>query len=77
MGDGALAVLKTFLGAHADVFGDLPQQRRGDVPTLVDWQRGAPAASIAELLMGSPLANQLKAQLPEDFRHFPRLENRC
>lgn len=38
---------------------------------------GAPAASIAELLMGSPLANQLKAQLPEDFRHFPRLENRC
>jgi hypothetical protein len=36
---------------HADILGDLAEQRRGNIPTLVRWNRGAAAMGIAELLV--------------------------
>ena len=36
---------------------------------------GATAPGIPELLVGATLANQLKTQFSEDFRHFRRFQN--
>jgi hypothetical protein len=45
------AVAEEFLHRHADVLGDLAEQRRGNIPTFMPWDRGAAALDIAELLV--------------------------
>ena len=45
------AVAEESLHRHADVLGDLAEQRRGKIPTFVPWDRGAAALDIAELLV--------------------------
>ena len=64
------------LHRHADVFGDLAQQRRSDVASFMRRDSRATALGIAELLVGTALANDLKPQLVEDVCHLSRLKNR-
>ena len=45
------AVAEEYLHRHADVLGDLAEQRRGKIPTFGPWDRGAAAMGIAELLV--------------------------
>jgi hypothetical protein len=40
------------------------------------WDSRAPALGIAELLVGTALANDLKPQPVEDVCHLSRLKNR-
>ena len=52
-----LSVLEQLIKREADVFGDLTEQDWGNVATLMKRHRGAAASGIAELFVGTALAN--------------------
>jgi hypothetical protein len=68
-------VAEEFLQGHADVLGDLTEQRRRDVTSLVDWNCGAASARVTKLQMGAALTHHIEAQFPKDVRHLRRLED--
>jgi len=60
--NGGSAVGKQFFDGQADVAGNLPQQRRGDVAALVHRNSRAPAIGMAVLRVGTALAHERKAE---------------
>lgn len=60
---------------EADVFGDLTEQDRGNVSTLVKRHRCAATGGIAELFMRAALADFGEAKFGEDGYYFAGFEN--
>ena len=44
-------MLEQFIKRETDVFSDLTEQNRGDVSTLMEWNRCAATCRIAELFV--------------------------
>ena len=70
-----LSALEEIIKREPDVFGDLTEQDRGDVPTLMKRNRCAVPRSIAELFVRSALANFGETKLDEDSNDFIGLED--
>ena len=68
--------LKEFIYRESDVFGDLSEQYRGYVPTPMEGYRRAASIWMAELLMGTPLANFLETKSLKHSSDLFRLEDR-
>jgi hypothetical protein len=68
-------VAEELLQGHADVLGDLAEQRRRNVTSLMDWNSGVAAARITKLKMGASLTNHIEAQFSKDLRHLRGLED--
>ena len=58
-----------------DIFGDLPQQNRGDIPTAMERYRCASTVRMTVLLVGASLSNLGKTQRLELGSHFPGFED--
>lgn len=69
------AVAEELLSRHADVLGDLTEERWSNVAAFMGRDRGAAAAFIAELLVGAALTHKFKTQFPQDVCHLRGLEN--
>ena len=72
---GRSAISSEVFYGHTDILCDLPKQWRRDVAPFMERDGGATAPGIPELLVGAPLAHQLKTQFSEDVRHFRRFQN--
>jgi hypothetical protein len=46
-----------FLRSHTNILNDLPQQRRRDIPALVEWNGGKASISVSKLLVRPSLTN--------------------
>ena len=62
---------------HADVLGDLAQQRRRNVSALVEGNRCEASAGVFELLVRSALPHHFEPKSSKDLDHFNGLENWC
>ena len=68
-------MLEELIKREADIFGDLPEQDWGDIPTLVKRNSCAATGGIAELLMRSALTDFGKAEFDENRYDFAGLED--
>lgn len=69
-----LSLLQKLFDGEADVFGDLPQEWRCDVPTLMHWDCGAPAIGMPVLDMGAALTHYLEVQSLKQAADLGRLQ---
>jgi hypothetical protein len=70
-----LAISDEVFKGHADILRNLPKQRRRDIASLMERHGGGTPSGISELLVGTPLSDQLEPQFPEDFDHLRRLQD--
>ena len=71
----ALSALEQLIKREADVFGDLTEQDWGNVSTLMKRHRGAAAGGIAELFVGTALANFGEAESEKNGYDFIGFED--
>jgi hypothetical protein len=64
-----------FVDREADVAGDLPQQRRGDVAPGMEGNGRHTAVRVAELLVRAPLPDFGEAMSLEQRDDLPRLQD--
>jgi hypothetical protein len=74
--NGTSAIKNQFLYRQADITGDLPEQRRSEITTLVNRNRRPPTVRVTVLNMRAALANCDKAKSFEQTTNFRGLENR-
>jgi len=65
-----------FFHGEVDILGDLAQQDRRDVASLVNRHRGSSPIWVAKLLVRSALARLSEAQLVQDRDDFLGFEDR-
>jgi hypothetical protein len=59
-------VLDQFIRRDSDVLGDLTEQDRGNIATLMKWNRRTATSGIAKLLVRSALADFDETELHEN-----------
>lgn len=64
------------LRVHSDIARDLPGETRGDIATLVEWNRRRSAVWMPKLLVRSALSNFREAKCKQDRNDLARLQNR-
>jgi hypothetical protein len=69
-------VLEQFIKREADIFGNLTEQDRGDVSTLMKRHRCTATSGITELLVRTALANFGEAEFDKNGYDFIGFEDR-
>ncbi len=71
-----LSILEKLVDREADVFDNLSEKGGRDVTALVERNRGAPASTVAELLVGTALSDLHKPMPEKNSDNLGRLEYR-